>query len=256
MTDPDRISQRSQGLAAQLLRASAAEQPHEAGLQRTLAALGVGTAVVTTTSAASAATSGVKVTATAGASVGVAKAATATLLVKWIGIGVVGGIGIAGAAAAVSAPSPKPAPTHRIVAPEPRVAPVVVETPAPVVAPVPKMIAPEPVAPVVSAPRVNVAETKAPEMDVGAPLAAEVAYVDRARAALSSGQTEQGLRLLNGYERDFPEARLMPEVLFLQLEAYERAGRNADARHVAQRLLNGFPKSPHAKRAQKLLSND
>lgn len=256
MTDPERISQRSKGLAAQLLRASATEQPHDAGMQRTLAALGVGAAVATTTSAASAATSGVKVTATAGAGVGVAKAATATLLVKWIGIGVLGGVGIAGAAAAISAPSPKPVTAPRIVAPEPRAAPVVARSAAPVVAPVPKMIAPEPVSAVVSAPRVNVAEPKAPEVDVGAPLAAEVAYVDRARAALSSGQTEQGLRLLNGYEREFPEARLLPEVLFLQLEAYERAGRIADARRSAQRLLSGFPKSPHAKRAQKLLSND
>jgi outer membrane protein assembly factor BamD (BamD/ComL family) len=93
----------------------------------------------------------------------------------------------------------------------------------------------------------------APAIDVGAPLAAEVAYVDRARALLRAGQTEQGLSLLRGYEAQFPEARLLPEVLFLQLETLERSGRTGDARAAAQRLVDGFPQSPHAARARKLL---
>jgi hypothetical protein len=93
----------------------------------------------------------------------------------------------------------------------------------------------------------------APALEVGAPLAAEVAYVDRARALLASGQAEPGLALLRSYERDFPEARLLPEVLFLQLETCDRLGRASEARAAAQRLLDGFPKSPHASRARRLL---
>jgi outer membrane protein assembly factor BamD (BamD/ComL family) len=89
--------------------------------------------------------------------------------------------------------------------------------------------------------------------DRGELLAAEVSYVDRARSLLSGGQSSQGLALLESYERQFREARLLPEVLFLQFEAYERAGRYADARRAAQRLVASFPTSPHAGRARKLL---
>jgi hypothetical protein len=107
----------------------------------------------------------------------------------------------------------------------------------------------------VAPPRASTSELglAAPPLDVGAPLAAEVAYVDRARALLVAGQAEPGLSLLRGYERAFPEARLLPEVLFLQLETYDRLGRQGEARGAAQRLLEGFPKSPHASRARRLL---
>jgi outer membrane protein assembly factor BamD (BamD/ComL family) len=94
-----------------------------------------------------------------------------------------------------------------------------------------------------------------PALEAGSPLATEVAYVDRARALLAAGQSSQGLALLEHYEQKFREARLLPEVLFLQLEAYQRAGRSAEARNAAQRLVDGFPKSPHAGRARKLLEH-
>ena len=76
----------------------------------------------------------------------------------------------------------------------------------------------------------------------------------RARSLLASGQAEQGLALLARYEHEFPEARLLPEVLFLQLQTLERLSREGEARRAAQRLVDGFPKSPHAARARKLLS--
>ena len=270
MTDPERISKRSSGLAAQLLQAGADEQPSDLGVQRTLAALGVSGAVLTTTSAAGAAVAGTaKATSAVGASAGgaglaasaaggTAKAVTATLLVKWIGIGVVGGVGLASAAAVATRPAAPPhAASRGVVAAAPVVAAaveapaephpgLVAELPAPEAAPAPVLAA---------APRVSVAEPVAPTplLEVGAPLAAEVAYVDRARALLASGQTDQGLALLQTYERQFPEARLLPEVLFLRLETCARLGRNSEARNAAQRLLDGFPKSPHAARARKLL---
>jgi hypothetical protein len=99
-----------------------------------------------------------------------------------------------------------------------------------------------------------VAPKPEPALDVGAPLAAEVAFIDRARGLLAAGQAEQGLQLLSGYERQFPEARLLPEVLFLRLETCDRLGRRAEARSAAQRLVDGFPKSPHAARARQLLN--
>lgn len=249
MTDPERISHRSSGLAAELLRAGATEQPHSAGVERTLAALGVSAALVTTASAAGGATA-------AAAGTKVVKAVSGLLLVKWIGVGVVGGIGLAGAAAVVSEPtasvasatvaaSAKRVPAPRATPPVEPAAPEVVASPAVEVA--------EPEVP--SLPTVSSAAAPSkPELDVGVPLAAEVAFIDRARAALAAGRAEQGLSELAGYEREFPEARLLPEVLFLRLETCQRLGRQAEARAAAQRLVDGFPKSPHAARARQVLS--
>jgi len=274
MTDPDRISKRRTGLAAHLLQAGAAESPGDAGIERTLQALGVSTAILSTTTATSAAAGGAKVTgaATAGAGVGAsgasvvagaaggtAKAMSGALLVKWIGIGVVSGVGLAGAAAVATAPSGAKQVVVTLSAPAPRV--VVAAAPAAsasaaqpsVVVAVP---APEP-APSVPAPAVRVSvpssEPAAPEVDDAAPLAAEVSFVDQARSLLAAGQAEQGLSMLQSYERQFPQARLLPEVLFMRLETCERLGRGSEARAAAQRLVDAFPKSPHASRARKLL---
>jgi hypothetical protein len=272
MTDPERISKRPRGLAAQLLQAGKGEQPSDTSIEQTLAALGVSGAVLTTTSTASAAAAGSAklssaVSAGAGdggaglAAGGTAKAVSAALLVKWIGIGVVGGVGLAGAAAVATAPRASKAPTH-MAASVAASAPLAVAAAAPVVTePAPPSVVidvPAPGATSVGAPVAHVSVSEpaaaAPVLEVGAPLAAEVAFVDRARALLAAGQSEQGLALLRGYEREFPEARLLPEVLFLQLETCDRLGRTAEGRAAAQRLLDGFPKSPHASRARKLLA--
>ena len=272
MTDPERISKRSRGLAAQLLQASVEEQPGDAGMRRTLAALGVTAAVVTTASTAGAvvaagASSAVGASGAAGASGaglgisaagGAVKAVSATLIVKWIGVGVVGGIGLAGAAAVATSAAAPPA----SVSPKAVSRPHVSAAPVPAVRDVaqPRVVAEAApataeAAPVVAAPRASSEMAfPTPVLEVGAPLAAEVAYVDRARAMMSAGQADQGLALLKSYEREFPEARLLPEVLFLRLETCDRLGRKIEARVAAQRLLDGFPQSPHASRARKLLA--
>jgi hypothetical protein len=255
MTDPERISHRSSGLAAELLRAGATEQPHGAGMERTLAALGVSGALLTTTAAASGAAAGAGL-ATAATGATAAKAMSTLLLVKWIGVGVVGGVGLAGAAAVVSEPAaPVPSVVSAVAsapraATQPRVA--VVEPMAAAEAEAPLAMVVEP--PVVAAPPPGqVTSPRQAALDVGAPLAAEVAFIDRARALLAQGRTEQGLSLLGGYEQQFPEARLLPEVLFLRLETCDRLGRAAEARSAAERLVGGFPNSPHAARARQLL---
>lgn len=266
MTDPERISKRSAGLSAQLLQAGADEEPGGQGMQRTLAALGVSTAVVTSASAASAIAGSAKLTSAAGGAGagtavagGVVKAASTTLLVKWIGIGVVGGVGLAGVAAVATSPAPQASTMPAAVAaPQPAAATQAAEHEADEPArPSASARAPEtevPAPPVAAAARSGVSEpvVEAP-LEVGAPLAAEVSYVDRARALLTSGQTEQGLSLLQSYEQKFSGARLLPEVLFLRLETCDRLGRKSEARAAAQRLLDGFPKSPHAARARKVL---
>lgn len=253
MTDPERISKRSFGLAAELLRAGSAEQPSSAGMERTLAALGVSGALLTSAGGA---------TAAAGVAVASAtKVVTATLLAKWIGVGVLGGVVLSGAAAAVS---PAPAASSP---PALRVAQVPSQTPAVIVAPsaaAAAVAAPAP-APAriveqalvaTSARQVEAPAVEAHDavVELGAPLALEVAFIDRARAQLAAGRAEQGLLQLRRYEQEFPEARLLPEVLFLRMETCDRLGRSNEARTAATRLVEGFPKSPHATRARKLLS--
>lgn len=256
MTDPERISHRSSGLAAELLQAGATEQPHGAGMERTLAVLGVSGALLTTAATASGAGAAAGV-ATAATGAKAVKAMSTLLLVKWIGVGVVGGVGLAGAAAVVSDPVARAPSAASVLVPAPR-APTQAQL-APV-EPAPPPEAPAPPAEVVehpvhaTPPAVPAAPTPDAVLDVGAPLAAEVAFIDRARALLSAGQAEQGLQLLRGYEQQFPEARLLPEVLFLRLETCDRLGRSAEARSAAQRLVEGFPKSPHAARARQLLN--
>jgi hypothetical protein len=265
MTDPERISKRSRGLAAQLLQAGAGEQPADAGMQRTLAALGVAAAVVTTTSTAGAVVGAAKAASAAGAggaglgasvAGGAVQAVSATLLVKWIGIGVVGGMGLAGAAAVATSEAAPPASVAQIL-PPPRVAPALTHAAPALTEPSGRdeapASAPDEASSIAAAPRAS-SETSLspPVLEVGAPLAAEVSYVDRARALLSAGQADRGLALLQSYEREFPEARLLPEVLFLRMETCERLGRKIEARNTAQRLVDGFPKSPHASRARRL----
>jgi hypothetical protein len=266
MTDPERIGRRDLGLAAQLLRSAADEQPSSASVQRTLAALGVSGVVLTTTGVAGAAvaSSGAHLTtaasagAGAGISAGAGKAVTAMLLVKWVGVGVVGGVGLAGAAAVVSSPAPSPAVVASAHVPRRQVPARVASSAAS--APAASVVAPSPEQEAVDPPPVPRGSTSTPapvpEASVdagGVPLAAEVAFVDRARALLASGQLEAGLSRLSRYEREFPDARLLPEVLFLQLETYERLGQPSEARRAAQRLVSTFPHSPHAKRARALL---
>jgi hypothetical protein len=280
MTDPDRLSRRASGLAAELLRAAVEEQPTDAGMQQTLLALGVSGVLLSSTSAAAvvgaklmgagaagaagAGTAGAGAVGVGAAGVGLTSAGSITplsviVVLKWLGMGVVGGLSLAGVAAVAtkpSAPSARPVvvaratdapPQAKQAATAPRKSesqPAVVQEPAPNLT-------------VSATPRAVVGRVELPAaepvLDVGIPLATEVAYVDHARALLVAGQSSEGLALLDHYEQKFPGARLLPEVLFLKLEACERSGRSAEARSAAQRLVEGFPKSPHAGRARKLL---
>jgi hypothetical protein len=86
-----------------------------------------------------------------------------------------------------------------------------------------------------------------------APLAPEVALVDRAHAALRRGDAPAALAELASYEQDFSEPRLLPEVLALRMEASDRLGDATAARFWAGRLLGRFPRSAQAARARALL---
>jgi hypothetical protein len=84
-------------------------------------------------------------------------------------------------------------------------------------------------------------------------LAAEVAMVDRGRAALQRGDGAGALHALAGYEAAFPKQQLSPEVLFLRMEALVRVGNLSQARALAQRIVARGAAGPQAVRARELL---
>ena len=87
-----------------------------------------------------------------------------------------------------------------------------------------------------------------------APLAAEVAFVDRGRAAYQRGELAEAERALGTYEREFAAPRLLPEVLYLRMECASGRGDRARAGQLAERILRQHARSPHAARARAVLS--
>jgi hypothetical protein len=242
MTDPERILDRPPSeLAARLLRAGSDEAPSPRSLQRTLSALGVG---ATALGAAG----------SAGALAAAKTASTLSLVVlsKWAGFGVLGGVVVAAAAHGLNPPARQVAPgapsavlTSATAAPH---SPVARE--APRATDVALAIA-EP-APPPATPRSAPPALTEPELE--APLAAEVAFVDRGRAAFQRGELTSALAALAGYEREFPEPRLLPEVLYLRMEASNRRGDRARALSLAERILRDYPRSPQVASARAVLA--
>jgi hypothetical protein len=238
MTDPERILDRPPSeLAARLLRAGSEETPSKRSLQRALSAVGVGAAAFGAASSAGA--------------LGTAKAVSSVTLValtKWAGIGAVGGIMVAAAAhgfttSEARAPAHPPAPIVQAPVGSAPVVPPPVEPPKtePVAAPEPVTI------------QRRAAANVTAETELEAPLAAEVAFVDRGRAAFQRGDSGAALAALASYEREFAEPRLLPEVLYLRMEALEQRGDHARAAELGRRILRSYARSPHAARARAVL---
>jgi TolA-binding protein len=238
-------------LLRSLLSAAREEQPSDAALHSTLAAVGVAA------TGASAGTAAAAHGALGTASLGSTKAfASSTLLivVKWLGIGAVVGAVATQTVYGVSgmfAPAPRPAPSAVEL---PQAAPVVPNVPkvAPPIGQLPEV--PAPPQPVISAPVVAAPPSAAPaESDTSTPLAAEVAALDSARQALAAGDAAHALDLLNDYDASFPAPRMMPEALYLRLQAFTLQGDKSDSEAVARRILRVYPSSPHAARARAVL---
>lgn len=270
-------------LLKSLISAGREEEPHAAALRRTLAAVGVA-GVLSTTSAAAAAshtataagasgTPAVSALASGSASAsaaatstvataGAAKSAAASsvvLVAKWLAIGALTGTvassavyGVSGAltpapvASSVSRVETTPS-APQVLPRQPSARDELREIPAPPpveVVPSAPTAAPAPVNPEPSAER------------SGSSLAAEVTVLDGARQALGAGDASRALELLNGYEARFREPRMLPEVLYLRLEAFTLRGERSSAEAVARRILLVYPTSPHAARARAVLGLD
>jgi hypothetical protein len=272
MNEPKRwVDQGAPPDIEQLVRAGQAEHPDGESLKRTLAAVGVG---LGTTSVAA----GVKAAGKAASVGGTAQAtasSTGILLAKWTVLGATaGGLAVGAATIATNATPAVQGPassapisararagsTRGAVQPDARGTAPVANAPREAT----------PVAPTLDAPReaptaLGPANALRPPVE-GAPasavpldadtLAEEVKSIDRARAALASGQAAQTLVVLDDYDRRFSKRGFAPEALRLRMEAYTSLGRTAEARAAAERLLASYPNSLHGARARAVLSKN
>ncbi|HSJ99633.1 MAG TPA: hypothetical protein VK932_00275, partial [Kofleriaceae bacterium] len=84
-------------------------------------------------------------------------------------------------------------------------------------------------------------------------LAAEVAVLDRARAALQRGDTAAATAALDAHAREFADGALVAEAEVVRIETLARAGQTDAARRRAHAFLARSPQSPLRKRLRSLL---
>jgi hypothetical protein len=231
-------------LLARLVRAGAAERPSLRSMSRTLSALGL-----------SATTLGVAASAGAFGAGGPASVLTLAVVGKWASVGLASGVVVAslahGVARLPSGASSAPGPSTPTPAAQTSVRPNVAPTPSMRSAPSATSAGPSLSAPVMRPPSPRFA---VPEDAFRAPLAAELVIVDQGRALLQRNDFRAALSALERYERDFADPRLLPEVLYLRMEAFTRLGMTSRAMAVASQLARDFPRSPHAARARAVLA--
>ncbi|HEY3233949.1 MAG TPA: hypothetical protein VGJ84_04505 [Polyangiaceae bacterium] len=257
---------------ARMFSAAQGEEPGKAGIQRTLATLGLGTSA----SAAAGASAQAGMGATAAAKTA-AISGTGILIqgIKW---------GLAGTAALAALigvtqgvrrfdrakPQRAPSAQHQAVAnPPAHAAPPAQRAEAPATE------SARTVSPVADPPLLPSARTSIPTLarstverpnDVrraatipadaisAEQLAEETRLVDAARRALAEGRAAQSLVSLDEHQRRFSERRLAPEALYIRMEALLALGRLAEAQSVAQKLLGAYPDGPQAARARVVLA--
>jgi hypothetical protein len=243
-----------------LLAAARDERPGEAGIQRTLVAIGVGSAVAT---GASHAAGGAGAATLAKSATG---ASTLAIMTKWGAIGAVGAMTTFGAvelttnvltpktAPAVVSPS-KPADNGTSAARRSAaVSPGTKEIAEPAWDEAEQVVTPPPEAAHAAraTPPAGVDRPASERTESAAEserILEEVRAIDRARSVLARGDGRGTLEALDSYRSGFSERRFEPEALYLRMEALDRLGDSAGAKAAAERLLASFPNAPQAARA-------
>ncbi len=256
MSDPERIIRGPKGaLETALLRSVRRDAPPAQARARTLATLGIS------------ATAGTVVTATAkvAGAVATAKSATTTsiaLAAKWIVVGVGAAaltVGVArempqlvgtrspvlvGSGPATQAASPVE--VRKILVPSAPEEPAERSESAPQIAPAVRMRDKDTLRH--SNDLSVVEQTRSPSK-----LADEVSVLDQARTAAIAQNPARTLRLLDNYQRQFPNGALGPEAQVMRIEALVQSGQSATALPIARQLLKAAPAGPHAERIRALL---
>jgi hypothetical protein len=215
---PERLlSSNATDFERRMLEAALQRRPSPAASARMARALGVTVAVGTaaTSSAVAAGTAASNATAAAGSAIW-----------PWISVGVVGLV-VAGAVVGtragylhgrphvVSAPATARAPSQ----PEPR-------APAKTTA----VGAPPPV-------RAVAFGARSRTTNAAGDLGDQVAFIDGARAAMSSGASGRALEILRRYQDKYPNGSFRPEATAIKVEALVKGGREAEARALAERFV-------------------
>lgn len=248
--------------ARALVRHGLDEQPPEGALDRALSGLGL---VGMAAGAAAGAAGGALGTSASGAGTG-SLVSAATIAKFVVGGALVGTVAAGGAMHVLSSRAPAPAPVAPAaarVAPPPRapsrVRAVAVATAKPEAPRAPHqevarrakaLSAPLPLPPA-PAPAPSAAAFPVSPEDA---LKAEVALIDRARAALARGDTSEALMLLARHQKQYPSGALTPEAFVLELTTLERAGRGDVARARARAWLATHPDGDYADRIRKIVA--
>ncbi len=249
-----------------LLDAARADEPAHVKHRTLLAATAAlaATSVVAGTAAAGAATAAAAAgTATAG-KVGLSSLAS----LKWLLIVAVSGAGIVTGAVAIqraggpSAPALSGRPALIASAPTPVRSPALSPGTGSAAtaprAPAPSIPAPAP------PPVINLPSRMTPPRESAGPSApapssstfpAEVAVLDRARAAIDSGNPAAAVAELDAYATRFPHGTMAPEATLLRIEALIAAGDRPAAARVADAFTAQNPKSPYTTRLRTLLDS-
>jgi hypothetical protein len=250
MTEPKRWVDDGAPVAIErMLRAAGDEQPSSSSLERTLAGVGVGTAVLTSTTGSAAAGSAAKVA--------TATAATA-IFTKWnvLVVVVAGGLGLATGIAIV-----RDEPVVSTVRDAKGVAGVAVQPKSASLAPRPGLAAPvesaTPALPAAADPDragvrrlASLGEPARAAEPVDTTFLEETSSIDRARAALDAGNPAGAITVLDAYEARFKAPRYAAEALYLRMKALLAQGNTVAAQRVATRLLSAYPNSPWTARAR------
>lgn len=289
MSDPERLFD-TEGDAFELglLRSAMADKGSESAFGRTLAAMGAAAGLSATAMAATA------LTATHGGALGTAAAPVSAGgsvlgMLKAISVGALAGV-LTLAAVELAAPgaivpsraretaalarpdAPPDAPVVRPAATP--AAPTAVSDVAPAAQPE-SGERPAPVAPHGAAKPPSSAGEKAHDDRSAAPLAAEpaapppsassaaphatslqaeMAAIERVRAALGAGDPRGAIALLDRMQADFPRPALGQEAVVLRIEALVASGDRARAQALADAFFAAESSSPHALRVRALLS--
>ena len=164
---------------------------------------------------------------------------------KWILVGAIAGSGLTGALLMGRRPRPASAPrsngpcrpprrsTRRWVRREPAL-----ERPAGSEAP--------------RAAKHRLAHAAAPAHRTATPstLAEQVSRLDTARVAITSGDYDEAMRLIERYHDDFPDGALAPDADVVGLDAAAAKDDRAEVARRARNFLARYPNDPHAARVE------
>jgi hypothetical protein len=272
MNAPVRLLESSRNpRARRLLQAGLGERPRPAALRSTALVLGISTTAlaVSTTATASA---GAAATIAASPLMGPSLAVIAT---KWLTIGTFCGLALAGSAAAVSdltsatgTGRPRPLqqatrqPVHGLRPVSSSVMPALPSATSEAAHVQPERLSQStPAAPraekrarspesraVVTTPALP-ASARLPD---GQSLSKEIALIDGARRALSTGDAATTLRQLDEYTAAPRTGTLDREAQLLRIDALARSGQRAAALELAEHYLTSYPNDPHAARLRTL----